>query len=239
MNELSTDFSADRVVVLLSGGLDSATVAYMAKEWNSEIHALSLDYGQRHKIELKCARKIAYKVKAKSFKKVTLPLTHLKSSALTNKDLHLPIKRLEQEMSRDIPVTYVPGRNTIFLSYAASYAEDIGALVIMTGVNAQDYSGYPDCRPEFINKFNDLLLVSNKRGLNGDPIEVRAPIIHMRKEDIIKKGLSLGVPYEDTWSCYKGDIPPCRECDSCVLRAKGFREAGIEDPLLVKLGVIC
>jgi len=217
-----------RAVVLLSGGLDSSTVLAMALDMGYEVYALSFDYGQRHLKELKSAKKIAeyYKVPHKI---IRIDLRQIGGSALTD-DVEVPERGIE-EIKDEIPITYVPARNTILLSYALAYAEVIDADAIFYGANAIDYSGYPDCRPEYVEAFEHMANLGTKRGAEGRPIKIIAPIIHMTKAEIIKKGMELGVPYELTWSCYRGGEKACGRCDSCLLRLKGFMEAGYEDPL--------
>ncbi len=217
-----------RAVVLLSGGLDSSTVLAMALDMGYEVHALSFDYGQRHARELESARKIAeyYNVPHKILK---IDLRQIGGSALTD-DIEVPSRSVE-DIEKEIPITYVPARNTILLSYALAYAEVIEADAIFYGANAIDYSGYPDCRPEYVEAFEKCANLGTKRGVTGNPIKIIAPIIHMTKAEIIKKGMELGVPYELTWSCYRGGEKACGRCDSCLLRLKGFMEAGHEDPL--------
>jgi 7-cyano-7-deazaguanine synthase len=221
-----------KAVVLLSGGLDSATVIGLADNENCEIYALSFSYGQRHSRELECAKNIAKYYKVKDHQILNIELGQLGGSALTDKKTPIPENREISEMDQTIPNTYVPARNTIFLSYALAYAEVLDADIIFIGANARDYSGYPDCRPEYYNVFQQLAGLCNKRGIEGRPIEIKYPLINMTKSEIILKGISLKVPYELTWSCYQGGDHPCSKCDSCVLRAKGFLEAGIEDPAL-------
>ncbi len=211
-------------IVLLSGGLDSSTLLYYVRR-NYEVLALVFVYGQRHKRELQSALKVAKRAGV-GVEKVHVEFPKV-GSALLDHNLRLP-----QRLSKKIPITYVPARNLVFLSVALSYAEAYGIDKIFIGVNAIDYSGYPDCRPEFIRAFNEMVKVATKKGVEGNPIEVYAPFINMSKAEIIKIGISLGVPYELTWSCYAGGKRPCGKCDSCRLRAKGFREAGVDDPLL-------
>ncbi len=220
-NRLAKKYSA---IVLLSGGLDSSTLLYYVKR-NYEVLALVFLYGQRHSRELKSALELAKRTGV-DVKKVKIPFPEI-GSALLDERLKLPTR-----LSKKIPITYVPGRNIVFLSLAVSYAEAYGIDKIFIGVNAIDYSGYPDCRPEFIRAFNRVIKVGTKQGVEGKQIKVLAPFINMSKADIIRVGLSLGVPYELTWSCYAGGDRPCGKCDSCRLRAKGFREAGVNDPLL-------
>lgn len=218
-----------KAVVLLSGGLDSTTTCAVALAEGYDVYGLSFDYGQRHKKEFLAAKKIAshYKIKHKILK---LDLSWVKS-ALTDKKINIPVGRKLEEIGKDIPATYVPARNLIFLAYALAYAESIGAATIFIGANARDYSGYPDCRPEFYKAFQEVAKVGTKKGVEGKAIEIKYPLINLSKAEIIKKGLSLRVPYEFTWSCYKGKKKHCGKCDSCLLRLKGFREAGVKDPV--------
>lgn len=220
-----------KYVVLLSGGLDSSTVLgiIINKVESKDIFALSINYNQRHNKELESARKIA-KFYGVDHKIMNLDLRAFGGSALTS-DIEVPTDRTLEEMGKDIPITYVPGRNTIFISLALSYAETIDADVVALGVNALDYSGYPDCRPEFIEKFRELSKFANKRGIEGRPIEIYTPIIGNTKSDIVKIGTLLNVPYEYTWSCYNGGEKACGVCDSCKLRLQGFAENGISDPI--------
>jgi len=217
-----------RAVVLLSGGLDSSTVLAMAVHEGYDVHALSFDYRQRHSRELESAKKIAeyYGVPHKIIK---IDLRQIGGSALTD-DIDVPERNVD-EIKDEIPITYVPARNTILLSFALAYAEVIEADAIFYGANAIDYSGYPDCRPEYVDAFEKCANLGTKRGAEGKLIRIFAPIIHMTKAEIIKKGMELGVPYELTWSCYRGGEKACGRCDSCLLRLKGFMEAGYEDPL--------
>ncbi len=217
-----------KAVVLLSGGLDSSTVLAIALEMGYEVHALSFDYGQRHSRELESAKKIA-KYFNVPHKIIKIDLRQIGGSALTD-NIEVPERNME-EIEKEIPITYVPARNTILLSLALGYAEVIDADAIFYGANAIDYSGYPDCRPEYVEAFERMANLGTKRGVEGKPIKIIAPIIHMTKAEIIKKGMELGVPYELTWSCYKGGEKACGKCDSCLLRLKGFMEAGYEDPL--------
>ncbi len=217
-----------KAVVLLSGGLDSSTVLAIALEMGYEVHALSFDYGQRHSRELESAKKIA-KYFNVPHKIIKIDLRQIGGSALTD-NIDVPERNMD-EIEKEIPITYVPARNTILLSLALGYAEVIDADAIFYGANAIDYSGYPDCRPEYVEAFERVANLGTKRGVEGKPIKIIAPIIHMTKAEIIKKGMELGVPYELTWSCYKGGKKACGKCDSCLLRLKGFMEAGYEDPL--------
>jgi 7-cyano-7-deazaguanine synthase len=222
----------NRAVVLLSGGIDSTTTLAVAIAQGYEAHALSFDYGQRHQIETEAARRVAHSLGAKEHRIAKIDLRTFGGSALTD-DVDVPKKRSEKEIGAGIPVTYVPARNTIFLAYALAWAEVIPASDIFLGVNAIDYSGYPDCRPQFIEAFENLANLGTKAGLEGRRFHIHTPLIKFSKADIIRKALELGVDLSRTHSCY--DPTPeglaCGECDSCLLRLKGFREAGIKDPI--------
>jgi 7-cyano-7-deazaguanine synthase len=219
-------------VVLLSGGLDSTTTLAVAIAEGYEAHALSFDYGQRHQIEMEAARRVADSLGAKEHRIAKIDLRIFGGSALTD-DVHVPKKRSQAEIAQGIPVTYVPARNTIFLAYALAWAEVIPASDIFLGVNAIDYSGYPDCRPEFIEAFENLANLATKAGVEGRRFQIHTPLIKFYKAEIIHKAVKLGVDLSLTHSCY--DPTPeglaCGECDSCLLRLKGFREAGIKDPI--------
>ncbi len=218
-------------VVLLSGGLDSATALAVARRDGFRCHALSVAYGQRHAIELEAAERVARALGAAEHRVVPLDLRAFGGSALTA-DLPVPVDRPEAEMAQGIPVTYVPARNTIFLSLALAYAEVLGAFDVYVGVNALDYSGYPDCRPEFIAAFEQLANLATKAGVEGGRFRIRAPLIQMSKADVIRLGTSLGVDYGQTHSCYAPtpDGAACGRCDSCQLRRAGFEAAGVADP---------
>lgn len=220
-----------RAVVLLSGGLDSTTCLAMAKAAGFEPVCLCVSYGQRHAVEIERARAVAKAFGVVDFRVVTLDLRAIGGSSLTA-DIEVPKDRPEGEMSQGIPSTYVPARNTLMLSLALGLAEVVGAQDLYIGVNAVDYSGYPDCRPEFIRGFEQLATLATRAGVEGSPFTVHAPLSGMSKADIIRAGVALGVDYAMTHSCY--DPSPeglaCRRCDSCQLRAKGFREAGVPDP---------
>jgi 7-cyano-7-deazaguanine synthase len=219
-----------RAVVLLSGGLDSATVLAIARSEGFETYALSFDYGQRHRAELSAGARVAKAQGAARHHVVTFDLRAFGGSALTSA-VEVPKHR---ELDNSIPVTYVPARNTIFLSFALAWAEVLESNDIFIGVNALDYSGYPDCRPEYIEAFEKLANLATRRGVTGEgKLTVHAPLIAMTKADIIRKGVDLGVDYALTSSCYdpSPEGRPCRACDSCRLRAKGFAEAGAVDPL--------
>lgn len=218
-------------VVLLSGGMDSATALAMTRAQGEDVVALTVDYGQRHRSEIEAARKVAKHFRVKDHRVVALDLTAIGGSALTDRRIRVPEQRRLEEMAQAIPVTYVPARNTILLSYALGLAEVTGAKAIVIAANAIDYSGYVDCRPEFYRAFQEVARLGTKRGVEGDVIEIRTPLIAMSKADIVRKGQELGVPWALTWSCYKGGDRACGVCDSCQLRLKGFREAGVRDPL--------
>lgn len=219
-------------VVLLSGGLDSATTLAIARSQDYETYALSFDYGQRHRQELEAAKKVAKSLGAKEHRTVKIDNQIFGGSALTD-DVDVPKSRSEKEIGSGIPVTYVPARNTIFLAHALAWAETIGAGHIFIGANAIDYSGYPDCRPEFIALFETLANVGTKAGVEGARIQIHAPLLQLSKADIVRKAVELDVDLSFTHSCY--DPTPggraCGKCDSCQLRQKGFREAGVADPI--------
>ena len=219
-------------IVLLSGGLDSATTLAIARSQDYETYALSFNYGQRHKRELDAAKKIAKSLGAKKHLVVKIDNQIFAGSALTD-DIDVPKSRSEGEIGGGIPVTYVPARNTIFLAHALAWAETIGAGHIFIGANAIDYSGYPDCRPEFIALFETVANIATKAGIEGARLQIHAPLIKMSKAEIIRKAIELGVDLSLTHSCY--DPSPegfaCGECDSCLLRLKGFCEAGLRDPI--------
>lgn len=220
-----------RAVVLLSGGLDSATTAAVARSEGYEIHALSFDYGQRHARELACARAVAASMGAVSHQVANIDLTAFGGSALTD-DIEVPLDREPSEMAREIPVTYVPARNTIFLSFALAFAETIAAEDIFIGVSQVDYSGYPDCRRRFVEAFERMANLATRAAVEGRAnYRVHAPLIDLSKADTIKLGVMLGVDYSLTWSCYLGGEVACGRCDSCKLRLAGFWEAGVKDPI--------
>jgi 7-cyano-7-deazaguanine synthase len=217
-------------IVLLSGGLDSATTLYYAKANGFAVHALIFDYGQRHKKEIRCAVAVAKAARCSyEIVKIALPW---KGSALLDKKIKVPQHRKLD--AKDIPATYVPARNIIFLSFAASYAEAIGAEKIFIGANAIDYSGYPDCRPDFFNAYAKVLEKGLKTGVEGRKIKVETPLIRLTKARIIRLGMKLRVPYHLTWSCYTGGQKPCGICDSCRLREKGFEE--VENSQRLRMG---
>jgi len=209
-----------KAVILLSGGLDSTTTLYYAKAKGFKCFCLLFDYGQRHKKELKAAVKLAKMNKCIYIVvKIALPWS---KSALTDRKVKVPVEN--KQIGKDIPVTYVPARNTIFLGFAASYAESIGAKKIFIGANALDYSGYPDCRPNYIKAYEKAVNLGTKSGVSGNKLKIETPLINLTKAEIIKLGIKLKVPYELTWSCYNGGKKPCGVCDSCLLREKGFRK---------------
>ncbi|MBN1474236.1 MAG: 7-cyano-7-deazaguanine synthase QueC [Syntrophaceae bacterium] len=222
-----------KAVVLLSGGIDSAATLAVAKSVNFEIYALSFRYGQRHIIELEAAKRVARHFDVARHLIADIELGLIGGSALTDK-IDVPKNRDLQDLSKNIPITYVPARNTIFLAYALAWAEVIGAEDIFIGVNALDYSGYPDCRPEFISAFEKMANLATKSSVeNNRRIKINAPLIEMSKAQIIQKGSALGVDFSLTHSCYdpSADGAACGECDSCLLRLAGFRAAGINDPV--------
>lgn len=221
------DAHREKAVVLVSGGLDSATILAIAQSQGYQCYTLSFDYGQRHRAELLAAQRTAAVLKAAEHKVVTLDLRTIGGSALTDEAIDVPEEEIE-----GIPVTYVPARNTVFLSLALGWAEVLGARHIFIGVNAVDYSGYPDCRPEFIRMFEELANVATKAGIEGQRLRIHAPLIDLTKANIIRHGVKLGVDYGVTVSCYQAsaDGLACGRCDSCRLRRKGFEEAGISDP---------
>ena len=222
-----------KAVVLLSGGLDSATVLAIARNEGYEAYALSFSYGQRHAWELNAAKRVAAAIGAAEHRIAQIDLRVFGGSALTD-EIDVPKGRATEEMTHGIPVTYVPARNTIFLSFALAWAEVLAANDIFIGVNALDYSGYPDCRPEFIEAFERMANLATKAGVEGrQKLKIHTPLIAMTKALIIQRGIELGVDYSLTSSCYdpSPEGEPCGQCDSCLLRQKGFRECGIEDPL--------
>jgi 7-cyano-7-deazaguanine synthase len=220
-----------RAVVLLSGGLDSSTCLAVARAEGLEAHCLSVDYGQRHRGELTRARRLARAMGAADHKVVRVDLRAFGGSALTDGGIAVPKGRSAARMARDIPVTYVPARNTVLLGLALAHAETIGAEDVFVGVNAIDYSGYPDCRPAFLRAFERVAKVATRAGVEGRPLRIRAPLIKLSKAQIVRLGSSLGVPYRLTLSCYDPvGGRACGRCDACRLRRKGFEEAGVPDP---------
>ena len=223
-----------KAVVLLSGGLDSATTLYLARKQEYKCFCLIFDYGQRHKKEIESAKKIARQANCPcKILKIKLPW---KGSALLERNITLPKykKAITQKRDNTIPSTYVPGRNIIFLSFALSFAEAIGAEAIFIGAHTQDYSGYPDCRPEFYRAFTKVISTGTKSGVEKRGIKIQTPLLRKTKAQIIRLGGELGVPFELTWSCYQGGKSPCGKCDSCYYRQKGFHDAGMRDTLSSK-----
>ncbi len=223
--------TSTRAVVLLSGGLDSSTALASTLKAGREVHAMTIDYGQRHRKEIDAAKKIATHFGVKSHKVLKINLTTIGGSALTDKRIPVPQQRTLEDIGRGIPVTYVPARNTILLGFALAHAEALDADEIVIAANYLDASGYPDCRPEYYEAFQEVARLGTKRGVEGRPIRIVTPLISLTKADIVRKGEELGVPWKLTWSCYLGGDRACGACDSCQLRLKGFREAGLQDPL--------
>ena len=220
-----------KAVVLLSGGLDSAATAAIARSEGFGLYALSFDYGQRHLRELDSAKAVAQSLGAKDHLIIHIDLRGMGGSALTD-EIEVPLDRPDNDISSVVPITYVPARNTIFLSFALGYAETIGAFDIFIGVSQVDYSGYPDCRMEFIDAFEDMANLATKAGVEGTGrFRIRTPLLELSKADAVRRGLDLGLDYSLTWSCYLGESRPCGRCDSCKLRLAAFAEAGEADPL--------
>jgi 7-cyano-7-deazaguanine synthase len=219
-----------RGLVILSGGLDSTVCMALAARDTDRLLALTFDYGQRHRVELECAARVAAHYGAEHLV-VTLDASRWGGSALTDPTIEIPEAAPGSDADA-IPVTYVPARNLVFLAVAMGVSEARGADVVYLGVNALDYSGYPDCRPEFVRAFEAAAALALKRGVEGNPVAVRTPLIALSKADIVRLGVSLGAPLHLTWSCYRGDDHPCGRCDACALRAKGFAEAGVLDPAM-------
>ncbi|WP_321323837.1 7-cyano-7-deazaguanine synthase QueC [Thiomicrorhabdus sp.] len=226
-----TSNSKPKAVVLLSGGLDSATVLAIANAQGYECHTMSFDYGQRHKAELTAAQNLAKTLGAKTHRVMSMDMRAIGGSALTDESIAVPISGVEEG---EIPVTYVPARNTVFLSYALGLAEVLEADNVFIGVNAVDYSGYPDCRPEYIAAFETLANLATKAGVEGHKMHIQTPLINLTKAEIIQQGMKNGVDYSLTVSCYKADDlgRACGECDSCRLRKQGFSDAGVADPTI-------
>jgi len=220
-----------KAVCLISGGLDSCVTSYIAKKDGYDIYSISFDYGQRHKKEITSAKNIAKSVNSKKHVIFNIDLDKFGGSSLTDKSLNIKKDKSLKKIGKTIPLTYVPARNTIFLSIALAYAETIDADAIYIGATVTDYSGYPDCRPEYIEAYQKMADIATKKAIEGKPIKIKAPLLNMSKSDIVRKGYKLKVPFEQTWSCYSGEKKACGRCESCLLRLKGFKEAEIKDPL--------
>ncbi len=218
-------------IVLLSGGLDSSTVLALAKEGGFEAVALTFDYGQRHRKEIDSAVRVAKSLGVKEHLLVRLDLGKYLASSLTGGSMGVPVDRSRSDMASGIPSTYVPSRNIMFLSIATAIAESRGSRWVFIAANAVDYSGYPDCTPEFIERFQRMIDVGTKAGKEGRGIRIEAPLLRMSKADIVREAVRLQVPLEQTWSCYEGRAKACGRCDSCLLRLEGFRQAGVTDPI--------
>lgn len=228
-----------KAVVLFSGGLDSSTCIYFAKKENYDITAISFLYGQKHQHELEFGKRLLHQAGIENHFIANLGFHDILKSALTDSNIDIPKGGADLDKENFIPSTYVPARNLLFLSYASAAAENIGAHAIFLGVNALDYSGYPDCRPDFIDSFQKTVNLATRAGRTGENITIQTPLINKTKKEIIELGNSLGVPYHLTWSCYDPQnssdpekVKPCGECDSCLLRKQGFEAAGLKDPLL-------
>jgi 7-cyano-7-deazaguanine synthase len=226
-----TSESMSKAVVLLSGGLDSSTVLYQARQDGFDCYALSFDYQQRHRRELESAQRVALAAGTMEHRIISFDLRAWGGSALTDQSIDLPIQRDLAQMAQEIPVTYVPARNTIFLSFALAYGEAIEADRLYIGVNALDYSGYPDCRGDYLQALQQAFDLGTKRGRAGHPITITAPLIYLHKTEIIQLGNRLGVDWANTWSCYDNGEQSCGVCDSCRLRLAAFAELGLSDPL--------
>jgi 7-cyano-7-deazaguanine synthase len=220
-----------KAICLLSGGLDSTITTYFAHHHSYDISTLTIHYGQQHDRELQLAQKTTQHLNIKNHKNLTIDLSHLNSTSLIKTTTTKIDTHTISEIGKTIPSTYVPARNIVFLSLALSWAESLQCDAIFIGVNSLDYSGYPDCRPEFINAFQSMANLGTKTGTEGKPIQIKTPLITKTKKEIILLGKELGVPFEHTWSCYRGEEKACGQCDSCLLRLKGFQDAGLPDPL--------
>lgn len=220
-----------KAVCLISGGLDSAVSAFIAKDMGYDLFALSFFYGQRHNKEIESAKKIAKILDVKKHVIFNIDIGQFGGSSLVDESIKLEIDHKLEDIGNGIPNTYVPARNTIFLSIALGFAETVDADAIFIGATAVDYSGYPDCRPEYFNAFQKMSDLATKKGINGKSIRIITPVLKLNKSEIIKKGHTLDVPFDKTWSCYSGKEKACGRCDSCLLRLKGFKKAGLKDPL--------
>ncbi len=219
-----------KAVCLISGGLDSAVTSFIAKDMGYEIYSINFRYGQRHSKETNSSKKIAQSVGSKKHTIFDIDLSQFGGSSLVDKTKVIEENVLEK-IGKKIPSTYVPARNTIFLSISLAYAEVLKADAIFIGVTATDYSGYPDCRTEYIKSFQKMANLATKRAIEGEKVNIITPLIDLSKSEIIKKGIKLNVPFEKTWSCYKGGKKACGKCDSCKLRLKGFKKVGLKDPI--------
>jgi 7-cyano-7-deazaguanine synthase len=220
-----------KAVCLISGGIDSCVSAYIAKNNNFFIYALTINYNQQHKKEINSAKKIVKKLDIKNHIILDIDFSKFGSSSLIDRSIEIESNRNLNEIGKNIPSTYVPARNTVFLSIALAYAEAIDADAIFIGITATDYSGYPDCRPEFIKAYQKMANLATKKGVESEKINIITPLLNLSKAQIIKKGLDMNVPFENTWSCYKGEKRACGKCDSCLLRLKGFKESNAKDPI--------
>ena len=220
-----------KAVCLISGGLDSSVTAYTAKNEGYELFAITFNYKQKHRREIESAKRIAESVGVKKHILFDIDLSVFGGSSLVDEKMEIQKNNKLEDIGKKIPLTYVPARNTVFLSIGLAYAEVVHANAIFIGVTATDYSGYPDCRPEYIEAFQRLANLATKKGVEGEKIEIKAPLLFMNKSEIIIRGTELGVPFEKTWSCYQGGEKACGRCDSCLLRLKGFKDAGLKDPL--------
>jgi 7-cyano-7-deazaguanine synthase len=223
-----------KAICLISGGLDSCVTAFIAKKQGYDLYALSFRYGQHHTKELSCAKKIAKAIGVKDHIIFDIGLYKFGGSSLLTSSSQKINNHALKDIGKTIPSTYVPARNTVFLSLALAYAETMDADAIFIGANAVDYAGYPDCRPEYINAFQKLATLATKKGVQGKTIHLKAPLLYLSKAEIITTGVKLKVPFEITWSCYRGEVKACGTCDSCLLRLKGFQEANVKDPLPYK-----
>jgi len=220
-----------KAVCLISGGIDSSVSAYIAKSKKFSIHALTIRYGQQHKKEINSAKKIAIALGVKKHIILNIDFGKIGGSSLTDSSINIESNRNLNEIGKDIPSTYVPARNTVFLSIALAYAESIDAENIFIGITSSDYSGYPDCRPEYIEAFQKMANLATKKGTEGKLIKINTPLSDKSKDEIIKLGHKLKVPFEKTWSCYKGGKKACGKCDSCLLRLNGFKKSNKKDPI--------